>query len=125
MVASPLEEKIYEDWLVISIKNNPKIDRIKMSCYGVAIAIDVNPKHVLFERVTLEISLSKEVVITNSTPIEVTWYFVNCDEVLENFKILNFSGKIPPFSFQTSTVEFTAKEMQVRSSTFQVNVLLE
>lgn len=124
MIAAPLEEKIYEDYLVLSIKNNPKISKIKLSCYGCPIAIDVNPKHVLFERVTLEISLTKDIIITNNTPVEVNWNFENYQQVLENFKISNFGGKISPFCYQKSKVEFTAKEMEVPCSSFQVKVNL-
>ena len=66
MVASPCKEQLYDDKLILSIKDNPRIERIIVSCYGCEIGVDVNPKHVLFERVTMEISLKKDIVITNN-----------------------------------------------------------
>ncbi|RZC43112.1 hydrocephalus-inducing protein -like protein [Asbolus verrucosus] len=121
-VAAPLKQQIYDDFLIISIKNNPKVERIKLSCHGCEVGVDVNPKYVFFERVILNTSVTKEIVITNSCPVTVNWYFVNCKTVSKNLKIDRFNGTIMPFSYETVYLEFTANDAEAYFASFQVEV---
>lgn len=125
LIANPIKPDLYEDTLLISIKDNPKIEIIKMSLLGYDFAIDVSPKNIIFEKVTTNTSISKEITITNSTPIKLRWSFGDFDNLFNNstYTLSQIKGNLEPLSIANVLLSFKPEADVLFNTKFKLKVL--
>lgn len=126
VTANPIKANLWTDTLLISIKDNPKINTVKMSLLGCDSAIDVNPKYINFEKATTNTSISAEILLTNSTPIKLVWCFTDFDESYNNatYTFSQTKGNLEPLSVLNVLLCFKPEAELLFKTEFKIRVFL-
>lgn len=93
---TPYENEETKDELVMSIKDNPKIERIKLLCKGCSVDVRLTPEKLTFKRMIVDVTESKTVVLENKTPVSLFWKFSDIGNALKYFKISQVGGYMKP-----------------------------
>ncbi|XP_044750410.1 hydrocephalus-inducing protein homolog [Coccinella septempunctata] len=102
--AKPPEEGLFKETLLITIKNNPRVQEIHLSCFACPLKFQVTPKNVNFNKVILGKTESEKIIFRNFTSVMV--YFEFEVDVSSEFRISTFNGYLDPCSSLDVMVTF-------------------
>lgn len=111
LYALPNKKGSFENELLISIKNNPVSESIKLLCTGCKIKFNVTPKSIEFHRVNLKQREVKKVRFENESGVPCVWRFEGLEEILEKFVVSNWRGKLQPMEAKEVSFEFYSEEV--------------
>ncbi|XP_074027129.1 hydrocephalus-inducing protein homolog isoform X2 [Leptinotarsa decemlineata] len=93
--------------LYISVKNNPKVETIRLLAYSCALEFHVSPKLINFEKVPTDYCIKKKITLRNSTPVDLYWKLVKSDWMHDIYKLSKTNGQIKLYSVEEITVEYS------------------
>ncbi|KAJ8247378.1 hypothetical protein GJAV_G00245700 [Gymnothorax javanicus] len=96
--AYPTAPGLFEDCVVCCVKDNPDPALFRLSCRGVRLELELERKHVHFDKVLLGRRDSKSLVLRNNTPLPAAWRLVGQDKLGEEFSVPQDFGVVPPRS---------------------------
>lgn len=109
--ARPTRKSVFDNQLLLFVKNNPKIEAIKLSCSGCKIIFNIIPKTLDFDRVNLNLTEQKNVTFENETPVSILWRIDNLEILPEGFSLSEEEGLMKAWSKQDICVSYTANEV--------------
>lgn len=121
--AKPDEVKSYRNQLCISIRDNPKVEVINISCAGVGVRFEMEPRAIDFGRAVVDKVERKTCVFRNHSNVAVSWTFADAKEALRYYGVSKLKGTIEPNCTDAVVFEFVAdKIMDVPLTKMQVHV---
>uniref|UniRef100_UPI003AADF4DB hydrocephalus-inducing protein homolog n=1 Tax=Centroberyx gerrardi TaxID=166262 RepID=UPI003AADF4DB len=87
-----------EDSVVCCIKDNPELVIIRLSCWGVRPEVELDCKHLHFDRILLHRQHSRSVTLHNKTALPVSWRIRGVAELGDEFSVSQDEGIILPNS---------------------------
>lgn len=93
--------------LCISIKNNPRSQIIKLVTKPCKLDFHIRPKVLVFEKIPVNCGTTKKINLSNLTPVNLLWRFIDFNWALEIFKISKTEGTLRPFSVFDVTMSYT------------------
>lgn len=105
VTAKPREAGIFTDQLLLAIEDNPRIEKINLSCKACTLNFKVLPKVVRFNRMVINATETVKITLENRSFITVFWKFCDVGIALKYFKISKLHGYIKPVT--GIQVEFT------------------
>ncbi|KAM7413943.1 hypothetical protein PAMA_018980 [Pampus argenteus] len=107
--AYPTKVGQIKDSIVCCIKDNPELVTIHLSCWGVRPELELESKHLLFDRILLHIRDSRSVTLHNKTALSVSWRLQGVEELGDEFSVVQDEGIISPNSSFPLTLHFRAR----------------
>ncbi|KAM7396206.1 hypothetical protein PAMP_019263 [Pampus punctatissimus] len=107
--AYPTKVGQIKDSIVCCIKDNPELVIIHLSCWGVRPELELESKHLLFDRILLHRGDSRSVTLHNKTALSVSWRLQGVEELGDEFSVLQDEGIISPNSSFPLTLHFRAR----------------
>ncbi|KAH6588049.1 hypothetical protein BASA50_010912 [Batrachochytrium salamandrivorans] len=104
--AYPKINNHFEDTFIVSIKDNPEPHCIKISCFGVKPELEIDKKHLAFERLLLGRVEQREIKLRNPTQMSVAWKIAGVDALGDEFTIPTTDGILESLQETTITIEF-------------------
>nr|XP_019962004.1 PREDICTED: hydrocephalus-inducing protein homolog [Paralichthys olivaceus] len=107
--AYPTKVGQIKDSVVCCIKDNPETVIIDLSCWGVRPELELENKHLNFDRVLLHRRSSCYVTLHNKTALPVSWRLQGVEELGDEFSVPQDQGIISPNSSFPLSLHFRAK----------------
>ncbi|XP_022605572.1 hydrocephalus-inducing protein homolog [Seriola dumerili] len=107
--AYPTKVGQMKDSVVCCIKNNPELVLINLSCCGVRPELELESKHLHFDRILLHRRDSRSVMLHNKTALPVSWRLQGVEELGDEFSVPQDQGIISPNSSFPLSLNFRAK----------------
>jgi hypothetical protein len=105
--ALPKVQGLFEDVLIVCIKDNPEPTLISLSCYGHAPAVHVTVQPPESERVLLNRTMTRKMVIKNPLPLIIGWKLVSVEASTSEEFVLSLSeGTLAPDQEEKITITF-------------------
>ncbi|XP_029289106.1 hydrocephalus-inducing protein homolog [Cottoperca gobio] len=98
-----------KDSVVCHIKENPELVVIKLSCWGVRPELELENKHLHFNRTLLHRHDIRSVTLYNKTALPVSWRLQGVEELGDEFSVPHDQGIISPNSSFPVSLHFKAK----------------
>ncbi|KAA8590532.1 hypothetical protein FQN60_014466, partial [Etheostoma spectabile] len=98
-----------KDSIVCSIKNNPELVIINVSCWGVRPELELESKHLHFDRTLLHRQESRSVTMHNRTALPVSWRLQGVEELGDEFSLLQEEGIISANSSFPLSLHFRSR----------------
>ncbi|XP_049928998.1 hydrocephalus-inducing protein homolog isoform X2 [Epinephelus moara] len=99
-----------KDSVVCHIKDNPELVIINLSCWGVRPELELESKHLHFDRTLLQRRDSRSVTLHNKTALPVSWRLQGVEELGDEFSVPQDQGIISPNSSFPLSLHFRAKK---------------
>ncbi|XP_028440234.1 hydrocephalus-inducing protein homolog [Perca flavescens] len=98
-----------KDSIVCSIRDNPELVIINVSCWGVRPELELESKHLRFDRTLLHRQESRSVTLHNRTALPVSWRLQGVEELGDEFSLLQDEGIISPNSSFPLSLHFRSR----------------
>lgn len=98
--------------LLITKRNNPRVDCFKISELGTHFNVEISPHDILFERVLLNRIVKIDVELRNMSHIGTSWD-INFKHIVDKYGISVTSGYIKPLGINIVTFTYEAAEYKV------------
>ncbi|KAK5867885.1 hypothetical protein PBY51_012341 [Eleginops maclovinus] len=98
-----------KDSIICQIKDNPEPVIINISCWGVRPELELESKHLHFNRTMLNRPESCSVTLRNKTALPVCWRLQGVEELGDEFSVPQDQGVISPHSSFLLSLHFRAK----------------
>uniref|UniRef100_A0A8D0AXJ9 HYDIN axonemal central pair apparatus protein n=1 Tax=Sander lucioperca TaxID=283035 RepID=A0A8D0AXJ9_SANLU len=98
-----------KDSVVCSIRDNPELVIINVSCWGVRPELELESKHLHFDRTLLHRQESRSVMLHNRTALPVSWRLQGVEELGDEFSLLQDEGIISPNSSFPLSLHFRSR----------------
>lgn len=119
----PQEVSTFDDVLVCSIKDNPECVQFPVRCEGSKPAVELNVSQLVFERLLIGQSDSKDVEVKNVSSVPVAWSLTGLEALGQELTITpNTSGVIQPLDSTLFTVTFKAIEQNEYSHNLSLEI---
>ncbi|KAI3371721.1 hypothetical protein L3Q82_024292, partial [Scortum barcoo] len=99
-----------KDSVVCHIKDNPELVIINFSCWGVRTELELESKHLHFDRILLNSKASRSVRLHNKTALPVYWRLQGVEELGSEFSVLQDQGFVSPNSTFPLSLHLRAKK---------------
>ncbi|XP_045894223.1 hydrocephalus-inducing protein homolog [Micropterus dolomieu] len=99
-----------KDSVVCYIKDNPELVIINLSCWGVRPMLELESKHLHFDRVLLHRQDSRSVMLHNKTALPVSWRLQGAEDLGDEFSVPQDEGIISPNSSIPLSLHFRARK---------------
>lgn len=119
--AFPELAQLYNDQLVVLIKDNPNPVILPIQCLGAKPIVSVSNDTVLFERALLNKTLTKTLTLTNTCPIKVNWRLKKTEGLPTEFSVKPTSGQLLPFKEEGIDITFKS----ISQKKFLETIILE
>ncbi|KAI3370851.1 hypothetical protein L3Q82_007368 [Scortum barcoo] len=107
--AYPTKVGQMKDSVVCHIKDNPELVIINLSCWGVRPELELENKHLHFDRILLHRRDSRSVTLHNKTALPVSWRLQGVEELGDEFSVPQDQGLISPNSSFPLSLHFRAR----------------
>ncbi|XP_029378255.1 hydrocephalus-inducing protein homolog [Echeneis naucrates] len=107
--AYPTKVGQMNDSVVCCIKDNPETVIIKLSCWGVRPELELESKHLHFDRILLHRRDSHRLMLHNKTALPVSWRLQGVEELGDEFSVPQDQGIISPDSSFPLSLHFRAR----------------
>ncbi|KAG7229797.1 hypothetical protein INR49_012446 [Caranx melampygus] len=107
--AYPTQVGQIKDSIVCCIKDNPEPVIINLSCWGVRPELELESKHLHFDRLLLHRQDSRSVLLHNKTALPVSWRLQGVEELGDEFSVTQ-DGIISPNSSFRLCLHFRASK---------------
>lgn len=107
LFALPDKKAKFENRLLLSIQNNPKVEVIKLSCTGCHVNFMIRPKLINFDHALINQTSRQEIVLENISDVSVFWKIVDVEKISKVFKFSCVSGNMAPSNKQKLYIEYT------------------
>ncbi|KAG7521590.1 hydrocephalus-inducing protein-like [Solea senegalensis] len=107
--AYPTKVGHFKDSVVCCIKDNPDVVVINISCWGAWPELELENKHMHFDRILLHRRESRSVTLHNKTALPVSWKLHGLEDLGDEFSVPEDHGTILPHTSYPLTVHFGAK----------------
>nr|KAJ3422703.1 hypothetical protein HK105_006819 [Polyrhizophydium stewartii] len=104
--AYPRNNNHFEDTFVVSVKDNPEPYTIKLGCIGVRPELEIDKKHISFDKMLLGRSERREIRLRNQTHMSVAWKLTGVESLGEEFSITPAEGMVESFQEVAVAAEF-------------------
>ncbi|XP_047451812.1 hydrocephalus-inducing protein homolog [Mugil cephalus] len=101
-----------KDSVVCHVKDNPEVVVINLSCWGVRPELEVESKHLHFDRILLHRKDSRSMTMHNKTALPVSWRLQGVEELGGDFSVSQDQGVISPNSSCLLSLHFRARKPQ-------------
>ncbi|XP_042266839.1 hydrocephalus-inducing protein homolog isoform X2 [Thunnus maccoyii] len=108
--AYPTKVGQIKDSIVCCIKDNPELVIINLSCWGVRPELELESKHLFFDRILLHRRDSRSVTLHNKTALPVSWRLQGVEELGDEFSVPQDEGIISPNSSFLLSLHFRARK---------------
>ncbi|XP_048520745.1 hydrocephalus-inducing protein homolog isoform X1 [Dendroctonus ponderosae] len=109
--------------MYISIKNNPVVEDYTLACSPCKLEFSIFPRIVNFDKVPLHYSAKRIVKLTNTSPINLRWEFVEPEWAAEILEMPQTQGFIGLYSVSDVVFRFTpTEEMVISKKLLQIRV---
>ncbi|CAJ1057505.1 hydrocephalus-inducing protein homolog isoform X2 [Xyrichtys novacula] len=108
--AYPTKVGQIEDSIVCNIKDNPEPVIINLSCWGVRPELELEHKHLHFDRILLHRPDSRTLTMRNKTALPVSWRLKGVEKLGDTFDVLQDQGIISPNSSSSLSLHFKASK---------------
>ncbi|XP_035498051.2 hydrocephalus-inducing protein homolog isoform X1 [Scophthalmus maximus] len=108
--AYPTRVEHVEDSVVCSIRDNPELVLVNLSCWGVRPELELETRHLHFDRVLLHRRDSRTVTLHNKTVLPVSWRLQGLEELGDEFSVPQDQGIISPNSSFILSLHFRARK---------------
>ncbi|XP_025759455.1 hydrocephalus-inducing protein homolog isoform X1 [Oreochromis niloticus] len=98
-----------KDSLICQIKDNPELVVIELSCWGVRPELELESKHLHFDRILLHRRDSRSIMMYNKTALPVSWRLQGVEELGDEFTVPQDQGIISPNSSFPLSLRFRAR----------------
>ncbi|XP_039456431.1 hydrocephalus-inducing protein homolog [Oreochromis aureus] len=98
-----------KDSLICQIKDNPELVVIELSCWGVRPELELESKHLHFDRILLHRRDSRSIMMYNKTARPVSWRLQGVEELGDEFTVPQDQGIISPNSSFPLSLRFRAR----------------
>ncbi|XP_025999986.1 hydrocephalus-inducing protein-like isoform X2 [Astatotilapia calliptera] len=98
-----------KDGLICQIKDNPELVVIELSCWGVRPELELESKHLHFDRILLHRRDSRSIMMYNKTALPVSWRLQGVEELGDEFTVPQDQGIISPNSSFPLSLRFRAR----------------
>ncbi|XP_070763174.1 hydrocephalus-inducing protein homolog [Enoplosus armatus] len=98
-----------KDSVVCHIKDNPELVVISLSCWGIQPELELESKHLHFDRILLHRRDSRSVTLHNKTALPVSWRLQGVEELGDEFSVPQDQGIISPNSSFPLSLHFIAR----------------
>ncbi|XP_035521672.1 hydrocephalus-inducing protein homolog [Morone saxatilis] len=99
-----------KDSVVCNIKDNPEPVIVKLSCWGVRPELELESKHLHFDRILLHRRDTRSVMLHNKTALPVFWRLQGVEELGDEFSVPQDRGIISPNSSFPLSLHFRARK---------------
>ncbi|KAF3689156.1 Hydrocephalus-inducing protein Hy-3 [Channa argus] len=120
--AYPTKPGQIRDSMVCFIKDNPEHFIINFSCCGVRPELELESKHLQFDRVLLHRWENRSVTLHNKTGLPVSWRLQGLEEFGDEFSVPQDQGIISPNSFFSLSLHFRARKPLKIKKTLRLEV---
>jgi hydrocephalus-inducing protein len=121
--AYPKTVATYEDKLVLCISDNPAPLVVPVSVSGVEPALEMDRKHLAFDRTLLRRSDRKTLTLRNKTRLPAVWHLAGTEQLGSEFTFAALHGTVPPESEFPIDVAFSAdKAMTISKRPLRLEV---
>ncbi|CAL8374755.1 unnamed protein product, partial [Arctogadus glacialis] len=93
--AYPISVGRFEDSVVCCVKDNPEPVLIALSCWGARPELELDRKHLNFDKILLHREDSRSVTLTNNMALPAAWRLKGLDDLGEEFSVSQVEGVIP------------------------------
>ncbi|GAA6221266.1 hydrocephalus-inducing protein homolog [Lates japonicus] len=107
--AYPTKVGQMKDSVVCCIKDNPESVIINLSCWGVQPELELESKHLHFDRILPHRRDSRSVMLHNKTALPVSWRLQGVEELGDEFSVPQDQGIISPNSSFPLSLHFRAR----------------
>lgn len=107
LYAVPEKRAKYENKLLLSIENNPKVEVINLSCTGCHVNFVIRPKLIDINHALVNQTTRQEVILENVSDISVYWKIIEVDRIPKVLKFSSLSGNMLPSTKQRLLIEYT------------------
>lgn len=107
LFALPDRKAKFENRLLLSIQNNPKVEVIKLSCTGCHVNFMIRPKLINFDHALINQTSRQDIVLENISDVSVFWKIVDAERISKVFKLSCVSGNMAPSSRHKLFIEYT------------------
>lgn len=107
LFALPDKRAKFENQLLLSIENNPKVEAIRLSCTGCHVNFMIRPKLINFDHALINQTSRQEIVLENISDVSVFWRIVEAEKITKVFKFSCVKGSMAPSSRQQLFIEYT------------------
>ncbi|XP_034444093.1 hydrocephalus-inducing protein homolog [Hippoglossus hippoglossus] len=108
--AYPTKVAQMNDSVICCIKDNPEPFIINFSCRGVRPELELESRHMHFDRVLLHRRISRNVTLRNKTCLPVSWRLQGVEELGDEFSVPQDQGIISANSSFPLSLHFRAKK---------------
>ncbi|KAM8861524.1 hydrocephalus-inducing protein homolog isoform 3-T3 [Synchiropus picturatus] len=113
--AYPTKVGQIQDCLLCCVKDNPEMVSVPLSCWGVRPELELEGKHLQFDRILLNRWDTRSLNVHNRTALPAFWRLQGLEELGDGFSAPQDHGIVPPFSTHALTLRFRAcKLLQVK-----------
>lgn len=98
-----------KDGLICQIKDNPELVVIELSCWGIRPELELESKHLHFDRILLHRRDSRSIMMYNKTALPVSWRLQGVEELGDEFTVPQDQGIISPNSSFPLSLRFRAR----------------
>ncbi|XP_053175951.1 hydrocephalus-inducing protein homolog [Scomber japonicus] len=107
--AYPTKVGEIKDSIVCCIKDNPELVIINLSCWGVRPELELESKHLSFDRILLHRRDCRSVTLHNNTALPVYWKLQGVEELGDEFSVPQDVGIITPNSSFPLSLHFRGR----------------
>uniref|UniRef100_A0A3P8U8F5 HYDIN axonemal central pair apparatus protein n=1 Tax=Amphiprion percula TaxID=161767 RepID=A0A3P8U8F5_AMPPE len=108
--AYPTKVGQVKDSVVCQIKDNPELVVIDLSCWGVLPELELEKKHLHFDRILLYRTDRRSVMMHNKTALPVSWRLQGVEELGDEFTVPQDHGIITPNSSFPLSLQFRSRK---------------
>ncbi|CAB1432186.1 unnamed protein product [Pleuronectes platessa] len=108
--AYPTKVAQMNDSVICCIKDNPEPFTINFSCCGVQPELELDSRHMHFDRVLLHRLISRNVTLRNKSALPVSWRLHGVDELGDEFSVPQDQGILSSNRSFPLTLNFRAKK---------------
>ncbi|XP_054864966.1 hydrocephalus-inducing protein homolog [Amphiprion ocellaris] len=108
--AYPTKVGQVKDSVVCQIKDNPELVVIDLSCWGVLPELELEKKHLHFDRILLYRTDRRSVTMHNKTALPVSWRLQGVEELGDEFTVPQDHGIITPNSSFPLSLQFRSRK---------------
>lgn len=105
--ALPDKRAKFENQLLLSIKNNPKVETINLLCTGCHVNFVIRPKLISFDHALINQASRQEIMFENVSDISVFWKIFEIEKIPKVFKFSSIKGNMVPGAKQQLFVDYT------------------
>ncbi|KAJ3337455.1 hypothetical protein HDU93_001049, partial [Gonapodya sp. JEL0774] len=120
--ALPRSTGRYEDILILSVKDNPQPLQITLSCLGVKPELEIEKKGFNFEKLLLQHSDHREVILKNNIQLPIAWKLTGWENLGDEFDIKPIEGIVSSLSESRIVAKFHALKVSSIKKSLRLEV---